>query len=68
MKLSEKIIEQAKKKIKKHPELRLGQSVMNLLFFEREHIYNLITGTDIDCFYDDTKIDECLEMIDKLDI
>ena len=68
MKLSKKIIEQAKKKSKKHPELRLGQLVINLLFFEREHIYNLITGTNADCFYDNTKIDKCLEIIDKLDI
>ena len=35
---------------------RLGQSCMNALYEVNKDLYNEITGTEADCFYDDKKI------------
>jgi hypothetical protein len=36
--------------------LRQGQLTMNALFHVSPEMYNAITGTDADCFYDDKKL------------
>ena len=41
---------------KSHPELREGQSIMNALFEVNPILYKEISGSEFDCFYDDTKI------------
>lgn len=35
---------------------RIGQSYMNALFIVNKRIYEKITKSDADCFYDDNKI------------
>lgn len=39
-----------------NPELREGQSYMNALAEINPELYKKITGTEADCFYDDSKI------------
>lgn len=36
--------------------LRLGQRFMNHLIIDRSAVCKLVHGTDVDCFYDDTRI------------
>jgi len=38
--------------------LRKGQALMVSLQMSNEDLYNAITGTDADCFYDDSKIEK----------
>jgi len=47
----------------KHPELRLGQCLMNALFACDRGIYDKISGTDADCFYVDEKIEKFWEAV-----
>lgn len=35
---------------------RKGQALMNALFKINQHLYNEITGTSADCFYNDANI------------
>lgn len=39
-----------------HPDLREGQALMNALNLCHPGVYEAITGTDADCFYDDSRI------------
>ena len=39
-----------------HKGLRHGQAYMNALHYINKDLYNQITGTEADCFYDDNKI------------
>ena len=43
--------------------LRVGQSIMNYIHANHRDIYDEITGTENDCFYDDTKILETLKYV-----
>ena len=45
--------------------LRTGQSYMNALYFTDEGHYRAIVGTDIDCFYLDSKCGAFLEALKK---
>ena len=38
-----------------NPELRYGQSIMNCLSTAWPSKYETISGTNLDCFYDDSK-------------
>ena len=53
------------KEIQRQTDLRYGQAVMNLLNQTRPEIYQEITGTELDCFYDDEKVENLLEYLDK---
>lgn len=47
-----------------HKRMRKGQSLMNFLWESGYNdIYDTITGTEIDCFNDERKTDECLDYI-----
>ena len=61
---SKKVHNKALKMVKDHPELRLGQAVMNVLHKYYPDIYNKITDTECDCFYLDERVDMCLSRID----
>ena len=54
----------ALKMVKNHPELRLGQAVMNVLRKYYPDIYNKITDTECDCFYLDERVNMCLSRVD----
>lgn len=41
---------------KSNPTMREGQAYMNVLFEMYPEIYKRITGTEYDCFYDDSRI------------
>lgn len=49
-----------------HKNQRLGQSYMNALFLVDDKIYNKITGTKNDCFYDDNKIINFLTYLNEM--
>ena len=40
---------------------RKGQALMNALRYESPELYTIISGTPIDCFYDDRKVPAVLE-------
>jgi hypothetical protein len=44
-------------------KLRRGQSYMNALYEIDKDLYNEITGTDCDCFYDDKKISTFIKRV-----
>lgn len=46
-------------------ELRHGQSIMNVLHLIRKDLYEKITNTDLDCFYDDGTVQFTLEYLEK---
>lgn len=43
---------------KQNKELRLGQIVFNILYGYRSTIADQFRGSNVDCFYNDNKIDE----------
>lgn len=45
---------------KNNPQLRKGQSLMGALHIIDPEAYKQITGTPVDCFYNDTLIDKFL--------
>lgn len=47
-------------------ELRHGQSIMNVLYLVRPDLYKKITGTDLDCFYDDATVRFTLDHLEKI--
>jgi len=47
-----------------YPSLRVGQSMMNVLFRSNFDLYVEMTGTDLDPFYDDEKVDNFLAWLD----
>jgi hypothetical protein len=47
----------------KRNDCRLGQSCMNALYEVDKDLYNEITGTEADCFYDDAKIPSFIEKV-----
>lgn len=47
----------------KYPQLREGQSFMSALNEINPDLYKEITGTDADCFYDDSKTPEFFDKI-----
>lgn len=61
----EQLVYLANEVIKKQPQLRLGQTIFNLLFENHPKLANEIRGTKIDCFYVDSIIPETLEYITK---
>ncbi len=61
---SKKVHNKALKMVKDHPELRLGQAIMNVLHKYYPDIYNKCTNTECDCFYLDERIPMCLSRID----
>ena len=46
-------------------EMRYGQSIMNMLHKIYPDWYKRITGSDLDCFYDDGIIQFTLEYLEK---
>jgi len=46
-----------------HPELRAGQAMMIALNEFDSGLYERITGTEADCFYDDKKIPKFISVI-----
>lgn len=46
-------------------EMRYGQSIMNMLHQIWPDWYNRVTGTDLDCFYDDGIVRFTLEYLEK---
>lgn len=46
-------------------KMRYGQSIMNMLHQILPGWYNRITGTDLDCFYDDGIVRFTLEYLEK---
>jgi hypothetical protein len=48
---------------KEFPQMRRGQALMNALYWLDAEIYNMVHGTEADCFYDDRKIQTFLETI-----
>ena len=49
----------------KHPEMREGQSLMNAIYEYSIDIYNKISGTEYDCFYDDKIVKFFLEKVSE---
>ena len=47
------------------PKMRYGQTIMNMLYQVWPDWYNKITGTDLDCFYDDGIVRFTLEYLKK---
>jgi hypothetical protein len=47
-------------------ELRYGQTIMNVLYQIWPDQYKKITGTDLDCFYDDGTAQSTLEYLEKV--
>jgi len=45
--------------------LRQGQTIMNVLGDTYPEIYREITGTDLDCFYNDEKSNKLLEYLEE---
>lgn len=48
-------------------QLRMGQAHMNALHQIRPELYEDITGTDADCFYNDEKIHNFMKFLNDLD-
>jgi hypothetical protein len=46
-----------------HFNLRKGQNLMNFLNSISPEIYNMITATKHDCFYDDSRINETIDYL-----
>lgn len=46
-------------------EMRYGQSLMNMLHKVWPDLYNRISGTDFDCYYDDGIVKYTLEYLEK---
>jgi hypothetical protein len=63
MKLFNEVDNLAKYLKQSHPEFRLGQSLMNALREVNMELYQKITATDADCFYQDDKIPQFWEAI-----
>lgn len=59
--LSDSIIEDAEKSMKKHPELRFGQAVFNEAYKSFPEFTDRLRGTEYDCFYVDDKVGAFLE-------
>jgi hypothetical protein len=53
------------KEIHHQTDLRYGQAIMNLLNQTRPEIYQEINGTELDCFYNDEKVETLLEYLEK---
>jgi hypothetical protein len=49
----------------KNDDMRYGQSIMNLLFQHWPSKYTEISGTDDDCFYDDSLVKFTLDKLEK---
>ena len=58
------IVASARNVVKNDPSLRLGQAVFNLIY-KRNPAVSLV-GTEVDPFYDDSKIEAFLEAERKL--
>lgn len=54
------------KEIHNQTDLRYGQAIMNLLNQTRPEIYQEINGTELDCFYNDEKVETLLEYLEKI--
>jgi hypothetical protein len=54
------------KEIHNQTDLRYGQAIMNLLNQTRPEIYQKINGTELDCFYNDEKVETLLEYLEKI--
>lgn len=49
----------------RHPEWRGGQLIFNHLSIHRPDLAERIRGTDLDPFYDDSKISSCLAWLEE---
>lgn len=47
----------------KTPHLRVGQNYMNALYYVDKELYDMIKGTELDCFYLDERVDAFLAAI-----
>lgn len=56
---------QVKETLKEYPMLRKGQAMFNVLYEIRQDIADNITNTDIDPFYDDSKIPQFIKYINE---
>jgi len=61
-----KVIRKSGQLRKKHPELRLGQSYMDALWDLDREMYNSISQSDFDCYYDDKRCDFFLEAVNTI--
>lgn len=59
------VLEEAKADMEKWPHLRLGQAVFNAAH-RRNPLVTRLTGTVVDPFYDDSKVDSFLARIREL--
>lgn len=59
------ILEEAQQSILRNPCLRLGQEVFNIAT-ERHPCVRQLTGTDIDPFYDDSRIEAFLTKLEEI--
>ncbi len=50
------ILEEAKKQIRRQPELRLGQAVFNIAYKRNAGVVRELCSSVLDPFYDDKKI------------
>lgn len=48
---------------KKHADVRLGQHLSNCLRYVRSDLYDRLSASEFDCFYDDKKIPAALTWI-----
>lgn len=46
-------------------QLRRGQLLMNVLLSKRPDKYHQITGSHVDCFYDDNKIKDTINYLER---
>lgn len=44
---------------------RYGQHLMNELFSVRRDLYDFISGTDYDCFYDNKRVNDTLTFLSE---
>lgn len=55
------IEEKAKRMRDNEPQLRVGQSLMIVLWQEMPMVFQMITQTELDCFSDDSKVGAFLQ-------
>jgi hypothetical protein len=53
------------KYITEHKKMRKGQAVFNYTFSKYKELTEKIVGTDLDCFYDDNRINSFLTYIEE---
>lgn len=59
------IVEEALLEMDHYPDLRLGQAVYNIAI-ERDPSARILCGTEVDPFYDDSRVDAFLKKLEEL--